>query len=174
MKGLIIIITLILQIGLIDAQNTSIKMENYFDFWKGEWEASWVENEVVSINGTNVISTILDGKVIQEHFKINSGNSKGFKGTSISVFNPKTKIWKQAWADNQGGYYDFTGNIDGNKRIFTTKIKEKDGNQNILRMVFYDKRKNSFIWDWEGSKDGGKTWSLKWRIYYKRVKKIND
>ena len=93
---------------------------------------SWVENDVVTIHGTNVISTILDGKVIQEHFEINSGNSIGFKGTSISVFNPKTKIWKQAWDDNQGGYNDFTGIIDRNKRIFTTQIKEKDGKQNVL------------------------------------------
>jgi len=36
------------------------------------------------------------------------------------------------------------------------------------RMIFYEIKKDSFTWDWENSTDYGKTWSLQWRINYKR------
>jgi hypothetical protein len=35
-------------------------------------------------------------------------------------------------------------------------------------MVFYDIKKDSFTWDWEGTQDGGETWNLLWRINYTR------
>jgi hypothetical protein len=76
--------------------------------------------------------------------------------------------WKQAWADNQGGYYDFTGVIQGNKRIFQTAIFEKADKLYQQRMVFFDITGNSMTWDWESTTDGGETWQLNWRIFYER------
>jgi hypothetical protein len=84
------------------------------------------------------------------------------------VFNPNTQTWHQAWADNQGGYFNFSGEVTDGKRIFKTSIYRKDGNENILRMRFYEIKEDSFTWDWEQTKDGGKTWTLQWRIEYKR------
>lgn len=144
--------------------------EEYFDFWIGKWEVSWDEGDGKTGRGTNVIEKSLDETVIQENFKILEGQNKGFKGTSISVYQTKFDRWKQAWADNNGGYFDFTGNLDGNKRIFQTGIRElEEGKQFIQRMVFYDITKDSLTWDWESSDDGGKTWTLNWRIHYKRM-----
>lgn len=142
----------------------------YFDFWIGEWEVSWEEGEEMG-RGTNHIEKTLDGNVIQENFRILEGQNAGFKGTSISVYRPRFDRWKQAWADNSGGYYDFTGKVDGEKRIFQTDILEReDGSRFTQRMVFYDITEDSMTWDWESSTDGGKTWSLNWRIYYERIK----
>lgn len=36
-------------------------------------------------------------------------------------------------------------------------------------MRFYDILPGSFTWDWEGTRDGGRTWNLRWRIYYSRM-----
>ena len=143
--------------------------ENLFDFWVGKWEAIWDEGNNKIGKGTNEVTKILDGKVIKENFIISEGQSKGFKGVSISVYNEKTDIWKQAWADNQGGYYDFTGEFHADKRIFKTQTINKNGKQFISRMVFKDITKDSFIWDWESSSDNGVTWNLNWRINYKRI-----
>ncbi|MDZ7807911.1 MAG: hypothetical protein U5K71_12465 [Gracilimonas sp.] len=108
--------------------------------------------------------------MIQEKFRVNEGQMEGFMGTSISVYNPKTDIWKQAWADNNGGYFDFTGKIDGTDRIFQTDVIErKDGSLFTQRMVFYDITQDSLKWDWESSTDAGKTWKLNWRITYKII-----
>lgn len=153
------------------SQNTiqNLEPQEYFDFWVGKWEVHWEEGDGTG-RGTNHIEKILDETVIQENFRITEGQNKGFKGTSISVYQPRFERWKQAWADNNGGYYDFTGKVDREKRIFQTDvIRRQDGSQVTQRMVFYDITENSLSWDWESSVDGGATWTLNWRIFYERV-----
>lgn len=140
-----------------------------FDFWVGSWELSWDSGNGVIGKGTNNIVKILDGKVIQENFAAtDAGGMTGFKGTSISVFNPNSKTWRQAWADNQGGYFDFIGEIQGDRKIFKTKPLVRDGKEIIMRMVFYDISQDQLIWDWEHTEDGGQNWTLQWRINYQR------
>lgn len=140
-----------------------------FDFWVGKWDLTWDDGEGKTGKGTNHIVKTLDGKVIQENFEAISGNFQGFKGTSLTVYNPKNKTWKQAWADNQGGYFDFTGEVDGTKRIFATTQRNKDGKTIIQRMVFYNITTDALTWDWESSEDAGKNWKLLWRINYKKA-----
>jgi hypothetical protein len=147
----------------VSAQTNSadLEPEEYFDFWVGEWEVTWDEGDGKIGKGINLIEKTLDGKVIQENFRITEGQQKGFKGTSFSVYQPRFERWKQAWADNSGGYFDFTGKTDGNKRIFQTEVFElEDGRRFTQRMVFYDIKEDSLMWDWEASNDGG----------YKRLK----
>ncbi|MBD3616397.1 MAG: hypothetical protein HUJ22_07475 [Gracilimonas sp.] len=148
----------------------TIEPEAYFDFWLGRWEVSWEEANGATGRGTNFIEKTLDGKVIRENFRVNEGQMKGFMGTSISVYNPRTNIWKQAWADNQGGYFNFTGKIDGTNRIFQTDVQERGADTLFTqRMLFYDITSDSLKWDWESSFDGGKNWNLNWRIFYRKV-----
>lgn len=166
---------LLLNSSYLFAQNPS-NIENAFDFWVGAWKVSWFTPDSTLVEGTNTIEKILDGKVIQEHF-IDPNND--FKGTSISVYNPNDSTWHQAWADNQGGYFNFYGEIEGDKRIFKTKprfIQDKEAAADtvVMRMVFYDIQDNSLKWDWESSTDGGETWKLQWRIYYERMQSINE
>ena len=139
-----------------------------FDFWVGQWNAEWSLQNGETGKGTNFITKELDGKVIEENFSILEGPNAGFKGKSLSVYNPLNKIWHQAWTDNQGGYYDFHGAIEGDRNIFTTNVLEQGDKRIIQRMVFYDIEADSFTWDWEGTQDGGETWNLLWRINYTR------
>ena len=165
MKKSILIFFVLIAFGT-NAQTKSLADSSLFDFWVGKWDLSWSNGDGTKGSGTNTIEKILDGKVIQENFV----DVKGFKGTSISVYNSTRKTWHQAWADNQGGYYDFDGDVDGDKRIFKTKGRVINGNTYIQRMVFYNITQQSMVWDWELSKDGGKTWELQWRINYVRKK----
>jgi hypothetical protein len=141
----------------------------WFDFWVGKWEVTWTQPDGKLGKGTNTVTKVLDDKVIQENFKVEDGSTKGYLGTSISVYNPSKKTWHQGYADNQGGYFNFIGEKQGEKKIFKTNIVVVGEKQNIQRMVFYDIKENSFVWDWESSEDGGKTWKLNWRINYKRI-----
>lgn len=137
-----------------------------FDFWVGEWNLTWKDAEGNTQTGTNRVEKILDGMVLQEHFSDVAGN---FKGTSISVYNPRYNSWHQAWADNQGGYYNFVGAVDDGRPVFKTKPIEVNDQTIIQRMVFFEIEENSFTWDWEKSIDGGESWTLLWRIDYKRI-----
>ena len=111
-----------------------------------------------------------NSNVIHEDFQILEGQQKGFKGASISVFHNKENTWKQAWADSNGDFFYFKGKSDGAKRIFQTDVTViQDNKEFTQRMVFYDIKEDSIMWDWESSVDGGKTWTLNWRINYERV-----
>ena len=141
-----------------------------FDFWVGNWNLTWEYSDGTEGKGINHIVKTLDDKVIQENFEATDGGPySGFKGTSISVFNPNSKMWRQAWADNQGGYFNFIGEVGEGLRIFKTNpVKNQQGQDIILRMRFYEIQPDSFTWDWEQSKDGGESWALQWRIHYER------
>lgn len=141
------------------------------DFWVGTWEVSWDEPEGKKGRGVNRIEKTMDDSVIQEHFEVHEGRAKGFKGTSISVYQPRTGKWRQSWADSQGGFFCFIGDLHGDRKIFQTAIREtEDGKRNTQRMVFHHIESDAMIWDWESSSDGGETWTLNWQINYKRKK----
>ena len=162
----IIVFTLTLCAVFIHAQGGPTGDSTLFDFWVGKWELTWDNADGTKGRGSNRIEKTLDGKVIQENFQ----DTNGFKGTSISVYNTKNNTWHQAWADNQGGYFDLLGYVQGEKRMFQTSAKESGGKKIIQRMVFYDIKADSLKWDWEMSTDNGQTWTLQWRIFYSRVK----
>jgi len=169
MRKLLLFISLLIYVAqtVVEAQS---EPEQWFDFWIGKWQVSWEQADGKMGGGTNTIEKILDDKVIQEHFVATEGNMAGFKGTSISVYSARGGSWHQAWADNQGGYFDFIGEKDGARRIFKTKVRKVEDKEIVQRMVFYDIGPDRFTWDWELSEDGGASWKLSWRIFYQRMK----
>lgn len=144
----------------------------WYSFWVGDWDLTWQDRNGNTFQGTNHIVRILDGAVIQENFEAKTGPLTGFKGTSLSVYNPRKREWRQAWADNQGGYFDFTGRKEGDRYYFETQPVETPQGTVQQRMVFYDITEDSLVWDWEASQDGGQTWNLNWRINYQRQAKM--
>lgn len=167
MKKLIIILSLAVSAFVAEAQNMDAST---FDFWEGTWELRWTDANGQAGSGTNVINRISGGKVLHENFSATKGQLAGFQGTSISVFNPNTSTWHQTWMDNQGGNLIFTGSVEGDRKIFSTASQTINGQTTQSRMVFYSFTEDSFTWDWERTTDGGKTWTLNWRIFYKRIK----
>lgn len=162
MQKLKLLILFFICITPMKAQNMDAKS---FDFWLGKWKANWVDQQGNEGSGTNEIKLIAGDKVLLEDFKILEGSSKGYRGTSISVFNPLTSTWHQTWMDNQGGNIIFTGAQKGEEKIFQTQLIS--GKRS--KMVFSNIEKDSFMWDWESTEDGAKTWNLNWRIYYTRI-----
>lgn len=155
----------LVQKSIAQEKDTTISLENAFDFWVGDWEIHWMNPDSSYTYAHNLIEKTLDGKVIQENFV---DSTSGFKGTSISVFGSADSTWHQSWTDNAGGYFDFYGIVNGDTRIFQTKPKERNGKDVIQRMVFKDRKEDSFTWDWELSEDNGDTWTLSWQIFYER------
>lgn len=164
-----LVIILVILPFVLKAQEPQLNATTY-DFWLGQWQVSWTNADGSKGSGTNHIFKVLDDKVLEENFVITNGGQAGFKGKSLSVYNSQNNTWHQAWADNQGGYFDFYGSVVGDKKMFSTHPSEKDGKVIQQRMVFYDISDDQFTWDWESTSDGGKTWNLQWRINYTRLK----
>jgi hypothetical protein len=135
-----------------------IKPEHQFDFWLGEWKARWGEDG----EGTNHVTKILDGNVVQEDFR-----GPDLHGLSVSVYDSERQLWCQTWVDNNGTYLDFTGRFENGKMILSRDAIVR-GERCKQRMVWYNIEEDQFDWNWERSDDGGQTWRVLWQIKYKR------
>ncbi len=136
-----------------------------FDFWLGNWELTWGDNG----RGTNEISRILDGRIIQENFSsIPDDESPPFLGISVSAYDAPNNQWRQTWVDNQGAYLDFVGRFQDGKMILSRDVivQDKPVKQ---RMVWFNISDDSFDWAWERSEDDGRSWQTIWPIHYTRA-----
>lgn len=143
--------------------------ETSFDFWVGSWELSGKsrttpgKEEFTDTKATNTIQKTLGGKVIEENFKM-----IGFTGRSVSVFNPRRKIWQQTWVDDSGAYLLFEGGMEPEGMT----LHLKNGQPGVqMRMVFKDVKKDSIQWLWQRSADEGKSWETQWELNYRRKSK---
>ena len=137
-----------------------------FDFWLGNWNLTWGENG----RGTNEITRILNGRIIQENFSdIPSDDTSPFKGISVSAYDANNAQWQQTWVDNQGSYLDFIGGFADGKMILMrdATVQEKPVTQ---RMVWHNIQPDALDWAWERSEDNGRTWQTVWAIHYTRTK----
>ena len=132
--------------------------ENQFDFWLGEWEAAWGKDG----KGTNRVTRILNGKIVQEDF-----TGPDLHGLSFSAYDPERGLWCQTWVDNNGTYLDFTGRFEQGRMTLTRDAIVR-GQACKQRMVWYDIQADEFHWNWERSNDGGQTWRVLWQIHYTR------
>jgi len=141
--------------------------QKQFDFWVGDWDLTWPgEKAGETGHGTNHISRVMDGCVVEERF---SGEaSMPLRGQSVSMYDTGAGRWKQTWVDNEGGYLDFVGAFKDGQMIFEREALRKDGTRILQRMVWKNITSNELDWSWEASTDGGKTWQVKWPIHYKR------
>ena len=140
--------------------------QKQFDFWVGEWDLTWPGDKPGEVgHGTNVIKRTMDGCVVQENFS--AGDSGHLRGTSVSVFDVNAGKWKQTWVDNEGEYLDFVGEFTNGEMILQRETI-RNGEKILQRMVFKNITANEVDWSWEASRDGGKTWEVKWPIHYKR------
>jgi len=170
LKGLSLFIILCFIIS-VNVFAQTLQPENWFDFWVGKWDVSWKYDDGRTGSGTNHVHKILNGKVIEENFKVLDDTAMhGFTGKSLSIYEQTTSTWRQVWVDNAGGYYNFKGAMEGGKRIFHTSIQRLDGTEVKLRMVFYDIQPDQFTWDWMARYPDHKDWNVLWRIHYRRMK----
>jgi len=138
------------------------------DFWLGEWNVhirartaesdKWEESR-----GTNRIRRVLGGCAVVESFEA-EGPGERWAGMSVSQYLPAEKQWRQVWVDDQGSWLPFKGGRRGDEFVLTGEPKAGK----IMRMVFHDIRSDRMSWRWEGSRDGGKTWTPQLLIDYRR------
>ncbi|HEY8879360.1 MAG TPA: hypothetical protein VIN03_17450, partial [Roseateles sp.] len=83
-----------------------------FDFWVGDWQVTWKNADGSPGKARNRVRKILDGKVIEEDFESDPAVTPRLLGRSLSVLD-SGGVWRQAWADNQGGFFALVGSAEG-------------------------------------------------------------
>ncbi|HTK95707.1 MAG TPA: hypothetical protein VL382_08715 [Terriglobales bacterium] len=140
-----------------------------FDFWVGDWEATWpAGGGAPAGKATNHVVRLMDGCVTQENFDGRSSN--GLVGMSVSSYFARGGKWKQTWVDNQGAYMDFVGEFKDGQMVLAREVTNPKGQKVGQRMVWKNIQPDSFDWSYEQSSDEGKTWNVVWPIHYTRKK----
>lgn len=127
-------------------------MNRQFDFWLGEWD--------VYANGQHVakskIEYSLEGCLIIENYEAFAG----YSGKSINFYDKGDEKWHQIWTDISGNISRYDGELkDGKMYMYGENINKK-GDKSLVRMEFTPNNDGSVRQLYEGSNDGGKTWSI--------------
>ena len=62
----------------------------------------------------------------------------------------------------------FRGRVQRRTNDLQREATSPNGAKFIQRMVWKNITANELDWSWEASRDGGKTWQVKWPLHYKR------
>jgi len=132
-----------------------------FDFWVGEWDLTWGEDQ----QGSNSITKLWEGCAIQEQF--DGAPAMDFQGMSVSTYDAALGQWRQTWVDSEGTYLDLVGEFENGEMVLFNR-RTINGIENVFKMRFFNIGLDSLDWTWERSEDQGKTWDLRWQIHYQR------
>jgi hypothetical protein len=130
----------------------------------GSWPGSGGE-------GTNVIESVFDGRVIVEHFDGRPGIV--LRGMSVSTYDVEEDLWRQTWVDSEGRYLDFAGGMRG-RHMDLRRQGLYEGEPALFRMLWHEISEDSLRWTWECSTDAGRSWKALWAIAYERLALTSD
>lgn len=137
------------------------QMSRQFDFWLGEWDVQTAQGQHV---GNSSVQKILGGCVIFENW---SGPAS--QGKSFNAYNQALKKWQQYWVDDSGTTTLYTGDAVGDQMHYLAEAGSQNG-QAALRMTFTRLDADRVRQFGESSNDGGKTWTVRYDLFYVRKK----
>jgi hypothetical protein len=124
-----------------------------FDFWIGDWEVRRPDGKPA---GTNRISRILGGCVIQENWSGAGGSS----GTSYNIYDRVRRRWHQTWVDDRGSLLQLDGEFTNARMTLRGETLDSSGVRLLQRITWDPVAPAQVRQLWESSRDGGKTWTV--------------
>lgn len=153
-----------------------------FDFWIGEWDvvnrnrtedsATWY----VTGRATDRVYAVAGGCAIVEHWR---GEAFGthILGYSVRAVDEESGKWKLVLLWPQPGRTRFGvryGSFRHGRGLFSKEVTGPDGATFLSRFVFSDVGSDSLRWESNRSTDGGRTWSARWIMEFRRRDPIRD
>ncbi|HZI93734.1 MAG TPA: tetratricopeptide repeat protein [Patescibacteria group bacterium] len=132
-----------------------------FDFWAGDWDVKTLDGQTA---GANTIQSLENGCILLENWTGSGGDS----GKSLNYYDVSEGKWHQDWVDARGGLIHYAGEYaDGAMRL-VGELRRRDGYREMARgtwTLLPDGRVRQLG---EASTDGGKTWQVRYDLYYAR------
>jgi hypothetical protein len=93
--------------------------------------------------------------VLQEHWVDTDGNT----GTSLNVYDARSKKWHQTWVDDQGGLLVLDGGMAQGAMVLSGHRLSREGKP-VVERITWSKMSNGNVRQlWDRSADDGKTWT---------------
>lgn len=135
-----------------------------FDFWLGDWDVVSTKDGVP--RGSSHIGSEMGGCVIWENWTSLQG---GYFGKSYNAYNVNLKRWEQYWVDNGAGTIFFHGALkDGVMDYWTDDVPQANGDKLRRHLQFFNLGPDKVRQFSQGSRDGGKTWTVEYDLTYAR------
>ena len=110
-----------------------------FDFWLGDWT---VYNKVGQIVGSNKITRIQNGCVLQENW---TASNKINTGTSYNFYDLNDHTWNQVWISNTGNVLRLKGNINTNGAMVLKSNLIESSNGNYYNQITWTKNDDGTV-----------------------------
>jgi len=139
------------------------------DFWAGDWDLDFdVSPGVIGHAGNHITKDEYGSCVIAEHFTLPATQ---YLGGSYSIYDPRAKLWRQTWVDNQGGVFVLTGGpVQGQPHVFELRTTEPVGPKHTtMRMIWERANADRLTWRWQAQQADG-SWKDSWVLRYNRHK----
>ncbi len=133
------------------------------DFWIGSWDV-YVSGQLA---GTNDVQQLLGQCMLLENW---TGSQAG-AGKSMNFYDPGLKKWRQVWIADNGSVQDYKGEFRDGAMRFEGEIRANSAPTSIQRLTLTPLSPDSVRQLFEGSTDGGKTWTPNFDGLYIRRKK---
>lgn len=127
------------------------------DFWIGDWT---VTNPQGQTAGTSHIEAVVDGCAIQENWT----DVYGGGGKSFTSYDALTKRWDQHWVGSGGAVTEYLGSVKNGAVVMIAT-----GPAGLTRLTFSKLPDGKVRQLFEGSTDGGKTWTIGTDLTYTPV-----
>lgn len=124
-----------------------------FDFWLGDWKVHAPDGKLA---GYNRVERILNGCVLRESYR----TPKGYRGTSLTIYDRARQRWHQTWVDNRGMLLVLEGEFKGGRMLLAGQGQGEDGRPVLHRMSWMPLDNGHVRQTWESSDNGGRDWRL--------------
>ena len=142
------------------------KESRQFDFWVGTWDVHPKATPQKKV-ATSVIENLYHGCAIRENWMPLIDHPGG----SINAWSPQKKVWRQFWADSDGGSVLFEGGWNGKAMVLTGVWPQPGDPTQMTRMTYAPLADGSVEQSGVTSDDNGKTWQPSFDLIYVRARK---
>ncbi len=138
-----------------------------FDFWVGQWNV--FAGGAPEAAGTNVVTRILDGCAIEEHWT----DAAGGRGRSLNTYDRGTGQWNQLWMDFNGLALILAGTASPGIVTLLGDTPKGIGGPIITNRITWTATERGRVRQfWEVSEDGRQTWSEAFDGDYRRARQV--
>lgn len=139
-----------------------------FDFWLGEWTVT--DSAGKTVYGSNRITNEESGCVVHEHWTSAGTGAALNTGQSLNAYDRGARQWGQDWVGSGGDVLHLRGGLRDGAMVLAGETRGAGGVAVQQRITFTPQPDGRVRQLWESSSDGGKTWTVAFDGWYRRVK----